>query len=238
MPHRRQRLFNEFQDLLVRLHGRSRDLLRPDGHGADGSPDLALAFECRDRDLDVGGVGEIVWVYEGRVGHGGAVDGDVASAKRGHERRRYGRVVLSVHRVLGRVVALIAQHAARGQEFEIRPVGGEGRVEGFLRRVSQLAAVLMGEFLPAEEFDPADGEGARVRRLVGCDGGQGGGGAVEPGAVGDDVDGVGCAPEDVVPEVLTDAREGFDEGDVKAFEGCFRADAGDHEELWGLEGAG
>ena len=73
--------------------------------------------------------------------------------------------------------------------------------------------------------------------LVGGYGGGGGGGAVEPRGVGDDVHRVGCAPEDVVPEVLTDAREGFDDGYVQPFERFGRPDAGDHEELGGLEGS-
>lgn len=108
MPHRRQRLFNELQYLRVRLHRGSGDFLRPDGHGADVEPYLTLAFECRDREFDVGGVGEVVGVYEWGVGHVGAVDGDVASAEGGDERGGDGCVVVSVHWVFGRVVALIA----------------------------------------------------------------------------------------------------------------------------------
>lgn len=102
--------------------------------------------------------------------------------------------------------------------------------------MAELAAVFLGKFLPAEEFDAADCEGAGLRGLVGGDGGGGGGGTVEACAVGDDVHGVGCTPEDVVPEVLTDACERFDDGYVEAFEGVFRSDAGYHEELGGLEG--
>ena len=106
-----------------------------------------------------------------------------------------------------------------------------------LRVCAQVLAVLRGELFPPYGGG-AGGEWARGVEVVEVAGADAVGGVVEGVAAGEDVDAEGGAEEGLVLQVLAHAREVGDDGDGVLVEGGFGADAGDHEELRGLEGAG
>ena len=185
-------------------------------------------------------MGEPIRVDDRWIGRVGGVDGDVPARQGSDERGGDGGVVVAVAGVFGGEDALIAQHPGGGEEFELGPVrgedcegvfggGGEGGVGG--------GGGGGGEFFPAQHAGVADGEGAHAVGIVGGDARGGEEGVVEAGGVGEEVHSEGGAVVDLVPEVLADAGEVFDERDGEGFEGVGGADAGEHEKLRGLEGA-
>lgn len=195
VPQRGEAGADEAEDVGVALDGGAGDLLGSGGQVGEGAslPELALAPERGDGELDVDGVREPVRVDDGGVRHARAVDRDVAAAQGRDDRRGDGGVVAAVHRVLRLVVPLEAQGAADGQVLELGPVGGEGGVQGVTGGFGEVVPVERGQFFPAEDAGPGDGEGTGGALLIRLDGGLGEGVAVQSGGVGGHVDGVGGA---------------------------------------------
>lgn len=234
VPHGREGPADEVEDVGVALDAWAREVFLADGDVGHELPDLARALKGRDGELLVGGVGDPVWVDEGRVGRAGAGDGDVAAAEGADEHGGHGGVVVPVQGVPRCEVGRVAQDGADGDEFDLGPVGREG-AQGLQGRRGEGGAVGLRDLFPAEDGDDGVCEGAgrvvvvqfyRLGFEVGV---------VHGGGRGGDVDLKGGAPEDVVLHVLADAGEIFEHGDAMAFEYCSRADAGNHEYLRRLE---
>ena len=103
---------DEGEDVGVRGHVEAGEVFRAaDGDVVCGEygPDFAGAFEALDGEFLVCGVGEPVWIDGGRVRHIGAGDGDITTGKGGDETGVDSGVVVTVARIFGLSVRLIAE---------------------------------------------------------------------------------------------------------------------------------
>ena len=201
------------------------------------APDFPLAAHALDRERNVRWVRQPVRVHDRMVHHRVAGDGDVAPRERRDEARVDRGVVVAVFRVFLLPVALSAQIGADGEPFQLGPVGGEVGGEGGEGRIRQVAPVRLRQVFPAVVAGAEDAEGSRRVDAEGLHGLGGEGEVVEGGRGRVDVDTIVGAEEDMVPHVLTHAREVFNDGDVVLLQGRFRTHARDHEQLRRLERA-
>ena len=116
---------DEIEDVGIGLDGGAGQLLGPDGDVCHVCEDLPRAFEGRDGDLHVCGVGEPVGADNGQVGRVGGSDGDVAVGQRGEEDRGDGGVVEAVGERLAGWLRGIARVGVYWQVAGLGPVGGE-----------------------------------------------------------------------------------------------------------------
>ena len=237
-----QRLPHHSEDLLIALHrfqaGEVLPLLDPDArHRRAGKrrPDPPVP---RHGHLLVRRRGQPVRVHERQLRRVRAGQRDAPPARGRHERGQDGRVLVPVLRLVEEQAAEVA-HVAGGRDvLQLRPVGREGgEVRG--GGGSEVRAEALRDLLPAEEV--GDGVGERAGLVEGVGGGE------LAGRVGEVVgefcegregDAVGGPEEDVVREVLAHAGAVRYEGDGVGGEVRGGPDAGEHEELRGLEGAG
>ena len=227
--------FHNLLDLRIRLDRQAGERFLADAEPAHGlrGPELADAFEARDRDGEVRGVGEPVWVDKGSGGRVGGGDGEIAAGQGGDDGGGEGGVVVPVVGVARGEVLLITQVGAQGEIFEFGPIGGESGERGKgLRGEGGTEGV--GDFVPGE--DVGGGVGVEARCVfVEVLGGLGGEGGVGERGEGRRVNAVGGAEVDVVLHVLADAGAVGDDGDAVLAEGWGGSYSGNHEELRGTE---
>ncbi|TKW53295.1 hypothetical protein CTA1_2371 [Colletotrichum tanaceti] len=227
------------EDLGVRLDLGAGEVLLvvgQDGPHGVGGKGLAEALEGGDGDGDVGRVGEPAGVDEGQVRGVGGREGDGAPGQGGDEAAEDGGVLEAVPGLGEEQVGEVADVARGGEVLDLGPVGGELGVEHGGGLGGEEVA---GRLLPAEEVADRVRQGALLAEGVG--GGELGGGVDEVvGQAGErlDPDAPRGAEEDVVLHVAADPGPLGDDGDLELVELLPGADAGHHEELGALEGAG
>ena len=226
---------NNVLDLRVALDVRARECLGAQHERRHGVrlPERAHALVARDRDLDVGGVGQPVRVDDGRDGRIGRGEAQVAARPRRAERDGQRGVIVAVVRVAGDEILLVAQVRAQREVFQLRPVGG---VRGQLgqRLVGQGGAERLGHLFPCQHV--RCWVRIEARRVVieglGCRGGCRG---VGQRGERDAVDAIGRAEIDVVLHVLTDSRPVGDDWDPQRMESRSGTDSGSQQQLWRAE---
>ena len=163
-------------------------------------------------------------------------DRDVAAGKRSDQGGGDGGVLITVIRVHSGVIGVVTIKGALDQILYFRPIVRECRREILLGRCRKMLAVGGGEFLKPNESARVSQRASLIgsvvlRGLRSVDRVREAGRSLDVHAEGDTV-------INLIPEVLTYAREIRENWDILTFQCLSRADAGEHEELRGLKCSG
>ena len=195
-----------------------------------GGPHLARAAEGGDEDLAVAGIGQPVGRYQGENGCVVADDGHVSAGEGRGEARQKGCEVLP-NGVRGGRKELVTKVCV---ELEVLDVGPLGSVCIIQRLARSLGERPFGKFLKGKDVATAVGQDAGALAVVFANRSAYHGG-VGQGVVGHDVDRVCWAGEGIIPHILAHAWAIDADGDLMSTQSGGGPNAGDHEQLWGVE---